>query len=53
VRPISDGKLALPFSHVKYGSGELLIDEETLKPLGSIKPQPRYPVILPKNCTID
>ena len=48
VRSISDGKLALPFSHVKYGSGELLADEETLKPVGSIKPQPRYPDSLNK-----
>ncbi|MBT3201907.1 MAG: hypothetical protein HN350_18560, partial [Phycisphaerales bacterium] len=33
----ADGKLHLPYRHVKYGSGLLAIDEETLKPLGMAK----------------
>ncbi|MDP7288481.1 MAG: BNR repeat-containing protein [Phycisphaerae bacterium] len=36
VIPAGDGKLHLPYRHVKYGGGMLVIDEETLKPLGGV-----------------
>jgi len=49
VRPVQkhgEGKVALPFSHWKAGRGLIVIDEETLKPLG-VEPQaaaaPQYP----------
>jgi len=41
VIPGGAGKLHLPFRHVKHGSGVLVIDEETLKPLGVAKPLKR------------
>jgi hypothetical protein len=45
------GKLALPYNHWKEGSGLLVIDEDTLQPVG-IEPQvsftPRYPKELTK-----
>jgi hypothetical protein len=42
----SPGKLALPYQHWKAGKGNLLIDEDTLAPLGVAPPAkkaPRYP----------
>ena len=39
------GKLALPFRHWKEGSGLLVFDEETLKPLGVEKPVKRADVM--------
>jgi len=38
VKPAGDGKLHLPYSHIKHGRGLLVIDEETLKLLGVAKP---------------
>ncbi|MCK4921353.1 MAG: BNR-4 repeat-containing protein, partial [Bacteroidales bacterium] len=35
IRQHGEGKLALPFRHWKAGAGILLIDEETLSPLGT------------------
>jgi len=31
VSPVDDGKLALPYTHIKYGGGKLILDEATLK----------------------
>jgi len=41
VTPAGDGKLHLPYRHIKHGSGVLVIDEETLKPLGATRPKKR------------
>ncbi len=35
VRPLCEGKLLQTFKHVKYGEGFIVLDEKTLKPLGS------------------
>jgi len=43
VTPGGAGKLHLPFRHIKHGRGMLVIDEETLKPLGVAKP-PKSPI---------
>ncbi|MBN1517869.1 BNR repeat-containing protein [Candidatus Sumerlaeota bacterium] len=43
VRPHDEGRLALPFTHVKYGDGLLILDEKTLEPLGVEAKPPRYP----------
>ena len=46
IEPGDDGKLALPYRHWLYGSGVLVVDEETLEPLGTApapKRPPRYP----------
>jgi len=44
--PHGEGRLALPFEHVKYGQGLLVVDERPLTPLGT-EPQPvRYPPAL-------
>ncbi|MCE5276798.1 MAG: BNR-4 repeat-containing protein [Planctomycetaceae bacterium] len=45
-RPLGEGKLGLSYSHWKHGSGVLVIDEQTLKPLGVQKDaasRPSYP----------
>ncbi|MDP6636732.1 MAG: BNR repeat-containing protein [Phycisphaerae bacterium] len=41
VIPAGDGKLHLPYRHIRHGQGLLVIDEETLKPLGVAKPKKR------------
>lgn len=44
VRPAGAGRLALPFWHRHYGSHTLLLDEETLAPVGdedTVRPWPR------------
>ena len=46
VKPYEAGKMGLPYGHWKYGRGLLLFDEETLKPLGSVK-GPKTKVALP------
>lgn len=38
-----DGTLALPYKHVKYGDGVLILDEASLKLLRTEKPRPTYP----------
>ena len=45
VEQLRPGQLALSYRHWKHGSGLLVIDEETLKPLAVEKPKPDY---LPK-----
>lgn len=42
----SNGRLALPYSHKTAGSGELILDEDTLAPLGVEKAAPRHPAAL-------
>ena len=45
-RPHSQGRLALPYDHIQYGQGLLVIDEQTLEFIGT-EPQPvRYPPAL-------
>ena len=45
ISPAGGGKLHLPYRHIKHGSGLLVIDEETLKPLGVAKaPKSTAPV---------
>lgn len=46
LRPHGEGKLALPYRHVKYGKGVLILDEETFELLGTARQEPRYPAIL-------
>ncbi len=36
-------KLVMPYKHIKYGKRLLILDEKTLKPLGTAKPASRYP----------
>lgn len=43
-----EGKLAIAYRHVKYGSGLLIVDEQSLKLLGTEKEAPRYPAELAK-----
>lgn len=43
VRLESEGTLAQPYSHVKYGSVTLRLDEASLKPVGIAWPPPPYP----------
>ena len=43
-----DGNLALPYWHVKYGEGHLIIDDEDLHPLGATTDYPERP---PRLCT--
>lgn len=45
-RTHGDGKLAIPYRHEKYGSGLLIVNEETFQLLGT-EPKPRqYPEVL-------
>lgn len=46
-----EGKLALPFRHWKAGNGLLVIDEETLAPLG-VQPKPRSGIRYPPALTM-
>ena len=48
IRTYGKGKLALSYSHVKYGSGLLVIDENTLELLSTEKQAPTHPAILSK-----
>jgi hypothetical protein len=41
-----DGTLALPYRHVKYGDGVLILDEDSLKVLRTEQPRPKYPAEL-------
>ncbi|OVE77601.1 hypothetical protein BVX99_02250, partial [bacterium F16] len=47
IRRFGQGKLALPFDHWKAGKGDLLVDEESLSPLG-VEPQTKQPSRYPK-----
>ncbi|MCE5324995.1 MAG: glycoside hydrolase family 88 protein [Planctomycetaceae bacterium] len=40
LRPLGEGKLGQSYSHWKHGKGVLVIDEQTLKPLGVEKEAP-------------
>lgn len=46
LRPHSEGKLALPYRHVKYGKGLLILDEKTYALLGTESQRARYPAKL-------
>ncbi len=50
IEPYSDGKLALPYRHWIHGRGVLVVDEETLAPLGSAA-APRRPPRFPPELT--
>jgi hypothetical protein len=39
VEPHGDGRLALPFSHQRYGRGRIVLDEKTLEPVETL-PRP-------------
>ena len=43
VRVESDGRLSQWYSHPKHGSGQWLLDEETLKPIGKLPRRSSYP----------
>jgi len=44
----ADGTLALPYKHVEYGDGILILDADSLEVLHTEKPKPKYPVNLIK-----
>ena len=46
VRVASDGRLSQKYSHPKYGSGQWLLDETMLKPIGEAPLQSSYPSTL-------
>lgn len=46
VKPHGSGKLAVPYRHVKHGKGLLIVDEETMKVLGTETQAPQYPETL-------
>jgi len=48
VQSYGDNELAIPFSHIKYGSGLLVFDEQTLQLVGTEKSDPQYPANLCK-----
>jgi hypothetical protein len=49
---LGNGKMALGFSHVKFGTGEIVFDEKTLLPIGKQKFIPDYPSVLDSVKTI-
>jgi len=46
VRVESDGRLSQQYTHPQYGSGQWLLDETTLKPIGETPLQSSYPSAL-------
>lgn len=46
IRVESDGKLSQSYSHPKHGSGQWLLDEATLKPVGELPRRLSYPPFL-------
>ena len=45
VRVEPDGRLSQSYSHVKHGSGQWILDEDTLKPIGELPRKRSYPSI--------
>jgi len=52
IRIHGPGKLALPYEHIRYGKGLLVIDEKTFEPMGTEPEIPDYPAELgkPESC---